>query len=71
MLTPDQKRALEALIDADDLRSVVETIADICGEKAEHIRSNWQDAATASVWDRAARRILRVTDNANVKAVSR
>ena len=71
MLTPDQSRALEALIDADDLKSVLETIADICGGKAEHLRANWQDPVAGSNWDRAARAVLRCAGSARVADVSR
>jgi len=27
-------------------------IADLCREKADHVRSNWQDEALASLWER-------------------
>lgn len=56
-LSPEQARALEALIDGATLADVIDTLATIAREKAEHIRQNWQDAATARVWDHAARRI--------------
>ncbi len=55
---------LEALIDRHGLTHVVNTLSVICAEKAEHLRSNWQDKAAAKVWsadsnilDDAARRI--------------
>jgi hypothetical protein len=47
--------ALERLIDASSLATVVHTLAEIAAEKAEHIRCNWQDRLTARQWDRAAR----------------
>ena len=71
MLTPNQNQALEALIDADDLRSVLEAIADICGAKAEHLRSSWQDPVAGSGWDRAARAVMRCAGSARVADVSR
>ena len=71
MLTPEQKTALEALIDADDLRSVLESIAEIAGEKAEHLRSTWQDPIAGSAWDRAARAVLRCAGSARVADVSK
>jgi hypothetical protein len=56
--------ALEALIDRHGLTHVVNTLAVLCTEKAEHIRANWQDRITAKAWetdgrtlDKAARSI--------------
>ena len=57
MLTPAQKTALEAMIDADDLSSVLDAVAEICYGKAEHLRSNWQDEIGGKIWERAGRYI--------------
>ena len=46
---------LEKIIDRRGLQQTLNAIAEICGEKAEHIQSNWQDAPLASCWDRAGR----------------
>lgn len=51
-LTNDEAVALEAMIDRCGLETVVAALALICGEKAEHVRSNWQDRALAKAWDR-------------------
>jgi hypothetical protein len=53
-------RDLEQLMDAASLDTLVELLAEIAAEKAEHIRSNWQDPMTAKVWDAAARQLGRV-----------
>ena len=42
---------LEELVDQHGLDRVVEMLADICADKADHLRSNWQDDATARAWD--------------------
>jgi hypothetical protein len=42
---------LEALIDRHGLTHVVNTLAVVCIEKAEHLRTNWQDGVTAKAWD--------------------
>jgi hypothetical protein len=42
---------LEALIDRHGLTHVVNTLAVLCTEKAEHLRTNWQDSVTAKAWD--------------------
>jgi len=46
---------LEALIDNHSLLNVLTGLECVCGEKAEHIRLNWQDKATARQWDAASR----------------
>lgn len=51
------KDALETLIDAYSLSEVLHALECICFDKAEHLRSNWQDADTARVWERAGTRI--------------
>lgn len=55
----DAQTELEALVDRAGLGNVVECLAIICEAKAEHIRENWQDARSASVWERCARAIDR------------
>jgi hypothetical protein len=47
---PDE---LEALIDATSLQHVLTGLELICYEKAEHIRSKWQDFPLARIWARA------------------
>lgn len=42
---------LEAMIDRHGLTHVVTGLSLICSEKAAHLRANWQDNATAKVWD--------------------
>ena len=42
---------LETLIDAVGIESILMGISDICGEKADHIRANWQDNVLARRWD--------------------
>lgn len=41
---------LEAMIDHYGLERVLFAVGHICGEKAEHIAVNWQDAHTAKPW---------------------
>ncbi len=57
MTEPELPDELETLIDRHSLGAVLENMSSICYEKADHIRSNWQDEALATVWDRMARRI--------------
>ena len=57
LLDQEQKNTLEALIDETSLRAVVAAIAEIARDKAEHIRTNWQDNITAQAWDMSASRL--------------
>ena len=64
-LTPQESRErlyqLELLVDASSLPLVIEMLAVICDEKADHLRSNWQDADAAKAWASAARYLDKVT----------
>ena len=42
---------LESMIDEFGLHTIVDALATICFEKAEHLRSNWQDENMARNWD--------------------
>jgi hypothetical protein len=52
-LNEAEKHYLERLIDTGGLKPVLEALSDIAAEKAEHIRTNWQDKHTARYWDEA------------------
>lgn len=55
------KDDLEGMIDSNGLTSVCDMIADVCRDKAEHLRTNWQDDATAKMWEHAAKAIETAT----------
>ena len=46
----DLRDTFESAIDLHGLANVVDALAEICTAKADHIRSNWQDRATAAPW---------------------
>jgi hypothetical protein len=48
---------LEGMVDTYGLNLVLEMLSEICGEKGEHLRANWQDEIAARRWDKAARRL--------------
>lgn len=52
-LTKEERVSLEKLVDAADLRTVLMALSEICGEKAEHVRTNWADQKLARCWDHA------------------
>jgi hypothetical protein len=54
--------ALESLVDSHGLCAVLECLADICKEKAEHLRTNWQDAGQARLWDNSGDLVQRTAE---------
>lgn len=46
--------ALEGMVDRHGLDGVLNMLSEICGEKAEHVRSNWQDEPGGKIWDKRA-----------------
>jgi hypothetical protein len=54
MAKRDITAELEAMIDATSLQHVLTGLELICSEKADHIRSNWQDEKLAKLWDKAS-----------------
>ena len=45
------KEQIEAIMDKHGVVRTLEMIAEICAEKADHLRSNWQDDVSATEWD--------------------
>lgn len=52
----DKRDALEAIMDQCSPYDMCEMLAVIANEKADHVRTNWQDEATAKQWERVARK---------------
>lgn len=52
-MTTSEQDKLEAMIDTYGLFAVLDALSGICGGKAEHIQSNWQDNHLAKAWERA------------------
>jgi len=48
---------VEKLIDDSSLPELMIVVMDVCRDKAEHIRVNWQDEHSATVWDSFANAI--------------
>ena len=51
---------LETMIDNQGLKGTIDNLIEICGEKAEHIRSSYQDETTAGSWDKDAKALQAV-----------
>jgi len=59
-LNKEQAVRLESLIDSVGLAELLCDVAEICREKAEHLRHSWQSPLEATAWDRAASRIEKI-----------
>jgi hypothetical protein len=46
---------LESMIDSQGLKGLLDKIIEVCGEKAEHIRSSYDDNTTANSWEKDGR----------------
>lgn len=46
--------SLEKLLDATSVPHVLGLLSQICTEKAEHLRVNWDDKPQADAWEKAA-----------------
>ena len=48
---------LEGIVDRFGLSAALDALATVCGAKADHLMSNWQDDASARPWSRLGRRL--------------
>ena len=54
------KEQLEKMVDEAGFLTVVSALQDICFEKAEHLRSNWQDETSARFWEADGKRLNKI-----------
>jgi len=54
---------LEAIIDSDGIEETLAALANLCHEKENHIRENWQDESLANEWRKKGNRIQRLSDS--------
>lgn len=69
-LATEMENYLETMIDKTDLATVLSAFAIVCFQKAEHIRSVWQDKVLANEWERAGHKIDTVQNCAVIRALS-
>lgn len=55
----DDLVTLEDIMDRSSLSAILDALAIICREKADHLRSEWGDPQTAKFWDRDALKVER------------
>ncbi len=53
----ERTATLESIIDAYGLAETVSALSIICGEKADHIESNWQDSPLSAHWQDASNKL--------------
>lgn len=53
---------IEKMIDKSSLNYILEVISAICFDKAEHVRSNWQDEPLAIDWEHDGNEIQKLTE---------
>lgn len=46
--------ALEGMVDRHGFLGVLQMLSEVCGLKAEHIETNWQDVTLAQWWAKRA-----------------
>jgi hypothetical protein len=63
-MTPQERQELmdrlEAIVDAAGMDETLRMLGEICNLKADHLRSNWQDEASAKWFEKIARRLGKV-----------
>lgn len=60
---------IEAMIDQASVLDVLTALEIVCGEKADHIRANWQDKVLANAWDRASKVCGTAARHASIRAL--
>ena len=63
-MTKDElKLAIELEMDKTSLAEIVDIVAEICAEKAQHVEENWDDPELARVWSEASASLLETSDH--------
>ncbi len=66
-MTKEDKDMIEQIIDRNGLHKTLLLIEDICFEKAEHVRTNWQDEVLSKMWEHAANQVNMSAEFVNQK----
>jgi len=56
---------LEDIVDSQGLSNVIDLLSEICYEKADHLRSNWQDESLARSWEKDASILDKISGRLN------
>ena len=60
---------IENMIDSSSVAFVLSHVAQVCAEKGQHIRENWQDERAAKEWDIACMKIDHTVAHLNNRAM--
>ena len=60
-MSNETKDTIEQIIDKVGISGICLLISEICNEKAQHVRENWQDENLARDWNHDARVIDKIT----------
>lgn len=55
---------MESLLDAYGLTEMINALITVCYDKADHVRTNWQDENMGKAWDYTARQLDKVDTEA-------
>lgn len=66
---PDDLKALEFLIDRTSVVEVLEALAGICQEKADHVATNWQDHGMARDWNAAGVKLAAWSNHSAIRRI--
>ena len=69
-LTQEQQDTLESILDSATLEDVFDSPDNICYEKANHLRTNWQEEAMGKAWEKAGAKVGGISHSAAVMHVS-
>lgn len=67
LATQQDALALEALVDSIGMTEVLNLLAAISAEKAEHLLTNWQDKATARQWESVGAKLSATADSVDAR----
>ncbi len=54
------KSDIEIMIENLSLSGMLSILSQVCYEKAEHLRTNWQDLETARTWEKVGRAVGKI-----------
>lgn len=60
VVSKEDMETLERMVDRYSLGEMLVALDVIAGDKADHLRANWQDKVSARVWERARSKVSTV-----------
>jgi hypothetical protein len=70
-LTVEEHADPGSLVDSCGLQNILNALFNVCADKAEHIRTNWQDELLAKAWEVAGQNIDAAASSPAVAGLSR